>query len=43
MKLKAELDKYDEKTLKDNLDKASQAVDQANKDYEATEQLKMIL
>lgn len=38
--LKAELDKYDEKTLKDNLDKASQAVDQANKDYEATEQLK---
>ena len=38
--LKVELDKYDEKTLKENLDKASQAVDEANKDYEATEQLK---
>ena len=39
--LKAELDKYDEKTLKENLDKARQAVDQANKDYEAKEQLKI--
>ena len=38
--LKVELDKYAEKTLKENLDKASQAVDQANKDYEATEKLK---
>lgn len=38
--LKAELDKYNEKTLKENLDKASQAVNQANKDYKANEQLK---
>lgn len=38
--LKAELSKYDEKALKDNLDNAKQTADQANKDYEAVEKLK---